>query len=436
MATLRSAIPHSYAIVTRLAFLICFASITLTLSTPSRAQLTVLHTFTCLSGDGCQPDAPVAVGPNGNVYGTTIYGGNEQQCPVGCGVTFQVSPPSSSGGVWNYSTIYEFGGDTGYVESGLVLDPKGNLYGFDGGVFELSRASTGFWRYNVLFAFPGPLNVLTPFLRDSSGTFYAIASGGVENCEGYYCGQVLQFVPGENGVWTENVLYTFTGGADGGFPAALVMDPATGTLYGVAGIGGIIAGECSYGPGCGTVFKLTPSGEGTWTFSVIYSFTGVHDSDPYALVRDSSGNLYGLALRGQYGEEVFKLSPLKNGSWAASVLHTFSGYDTPSNYCGYPPSFLSIGSNGVLYGDIFGDIDLYFGAIFQLAPPSGEKKSWSYSTIWDFNEQGPDLNPTGVLLGPDGALYGATNGGDSTFGTVFRVQLPSQAPWPPTDFCY
>jgi uncharacterized repeat protein (TIGR03803 family) len=89
-----------------------------------------------------------------------------------------------------------------------------------------------------------------------------------------------------------------------------------------------------------------------------------------------------------------------------------------------------------MYGAIFGDIDLYFGALFQLTPPAGGTGPWSYTTLWDFNESGPDLNPNGVALGPDGALYGTTNGGDSSGGTVFRLALPSQAPWPPSDFCY
>lgn len=244
---------------------------------------------------------------------------------------------------------------------------------------------------------------------------------------------VLQFVPTQNGPWTQNVLYQFTGGADGAFPAAIAIDSTTSTIYGTASEGGIASPNCTYG--CGTVFKLAPAPGGTWSYSVLYSFTGVHDQSPYAsLVRDASGNLYGLARRGQYGSEVFKLTPHKNGTWTESALHSFSGKNTPTDYCGYPPSYLTLGTNDALYGAIFGDIDLYYGALFQLAP--GGKGPWPYTTIWDFNESGPDLNPNGVVQGPDGALYGTTNGGDSDGGGVFRLQLPSQAPWPPSDFCY
>ena len=169
---------------------------------------------------------------------------------------------------------------------------------------------------------------------------------------------------------------------------------------------------------------------------MLYSFTGVHDDDPYALARDSSGNLYGLAIRNQTAGEVFKLKANKRNIWSGQPVHFFSSNDIPRDYCGYLPSFLTEGTDGNLYGAIFGDIDLYFGALFQLIPPADSTGRWTYTTLWDFNESGPDLNPNGVVQGPDGALYGTTNGGDSSGGTVFQLQLPSSAPWPPTDFCY
>jgi hypothetical protein len=162
----------------------------------------------------------------------------------------------------------------------------------------------------------------------------------------------------------------------------------------------------------------------------------LHDQSPFSLVRGTDSNFYGLAVRGQYGSDVFKLTPHK-GLWTKGLVHAFNPHDLPKDYCGYSASFLTTGPNGTLYGAIFGDIDLYFGALFQLTPatPNGTWP-WTYTTLWDWNESGPDLNPNGVLLGPDGALYGTLNGGDSGGGSVFRLQLPSQAPWPPKDFCY
>jgi len=399
--------------------------------------LTVLHQFNGGPGDGYNPFSPVVIGQNGVLYGTTFYGGNSQ----GYGEVYQVAPPAQPGGAWNYSAIYEFtGGNDGCcVYSSLTLDSKGQLYGANNSLFQLTNPTTLFWKYNDLYDFTNYINPSTPLLIDSAGALYGVSTyGGLQNCSGgaYFCGVVLQFVPTQNGSWTENILYQFTGGADGGYPASIVLDSTTGTLYGIANGGGIMSPNCTYSGGCGTVFKLAPTQGGTWKYTVLYSFTGVYDHSPYAgLVRDSSGNLYGLAGRGQYATEVFKLTPHKNGTWTERLLHWFGGQDIPTDYCGYAPSYLTLGANGVLFGAIFGDIDLYFGALFQLTPPAGGR-GWTYTTLWDFNESGPDLNPNGVVQGADGALYGTLNGGDSDGGSVFRLQLPSRAPWPPSAFCY
>lgn len=426
----------------QLLFLATLFSFVLVFSAKPLAQnLTLLHQFGFGAGDGYNPFSPVVIGQNGVLYGTTFYGGNLQDCSLGCGEVYQMSPPTEPGGAWNYSPIYEFTGsnDGCCAYSSLTLDNKGRLYGVNNSVFQLTATTSSFWKYNDLYDVTNAVYPKTPLVIDSTGALYGASTyGGLKNCSGgaSYCGVVLQFIPSQSGQWTEKILYQFTGGADGAYPSSVVLDSVTGALYGVAQGGGVVSPNCTYTGGCGTVFKLAPTSSGTWNYSVLYSFTGVNDSEPYAVVRDSNGNFYGLALRGLYAQEVFKLTPHKNGTWSERLLHRFSGQDTPSAYCGYPPSYLTMVSNGVLYGAIFGDIDLYFGALFQLSPPAGGKGPWAYTTIWDFNESGPDLNPNGVALGSDGALYGTMNGGDSDGGSVFRLQLPSQAPWPPSDFCY
>jgi uncharacterized repeat protein (TIGR03803 family) len=444
MAIQRKAILRVRPAGFRPSLVIGFISIMLACCGFSLAQnLTLLHVFNGGPGDGYNPYSPVVIDQNGVLYGTTFYGGNSQ----GYGEVYQVAPPAQPGGAWTYSAIYEFtGGKDGCcVYSALTLDSKGRLYGVtdeaspSDKLFRLTApAKSGtFWHFKDLYDFTNSIYPNTPLLIDSAGALYGVSlNGGLQNCGGS-CGVVLQFVRTQNGPWTENILYQFTGGADGAFPASIVLDSATGTLYGIASGGGIMPPNCTYVSGCGTVFKLTPTQGGTWNYSVLYSFTGVHDYSPYAgLVRDSSGNLYGLARRGQYATEVFKLTPHKNGTWTKALLHRFAPKNIPADYCGYPPSYLTVGANGVLYGAIFGDIDLYFGALFQLTPPAGGKGPWAYTTLWDFNESGPDLNPNGVVQGADGALYGTLNGGDSDGGSVFQLQLPSQAPWPPSDFCY
>jgi len=69
-------------------------------------------------------------------------------------------------------------------------------------------------------------------------------------------------------------LHTFTGGSDGEDPkAGLILDSA-GNLYGTTALGG---GSPSCNGGCGTVFKLKPNADGSWTESVLYSFTSGND---------------------------------------------------------------------------------------------------------------------------------------------------------------
>ena len=127
------------------------------------------------------------------------------------------------------------------------------------------------------------------------------------------------------------MLYSFTGGTDGKQPFADLTFDGAGNLYGTTAYGGSFGVNCG-SPGCGVVFKLTPNKDGNWTESVLYSFTGGADgkSPSAGLVFDVAGNLYGTTLRGgNCGGDgcgvVFKLVPKSDGSWTESVLHSFTG---------------------------------------------------------------------------------------------------------------
>lgn len=125
------------------------------------------------------------------------------------------------------------------------------------------------------------------------------------------------------------MLHAFKGGIDGANPdAGLILD-STGNLYGTTRSGG---GTGCARTGCGTVFELTPSGNGTWVEKVLYSFQGGSDGrSPFAsLVLDSAGNLYGTTSTGP--GTVFKLTPTGNGGWVETVLYAF-----PAGNGGYAP---------------------------------------------------------------------------------------------------
>ena len=281
---------------------------------------------------------------------------------------FELSP--ATGGTWTEAILYSFNanGTDGYDPSGsLVLDAAGNLYG------------TTYWG--------GPYN------------------GGI----------VFQLTASGDGSWTETVLHNFNeGSGDGAQPiAGVIFDPA-GNLYGTT-MGG---GGYSYG----TVFELS-HGAGTWSETVLHSFNDVQAKGdgfyPYAsLLIDGAGNLYGTTFQGgkkRYGT-VFELSPEGNGEWAEAILYNFaSGTTDGAN----PAGSLIFGKNGDLYGTTVHGGSLKNGTIFELQPFAGRVR-----ILHAFNPRGSgSVQPyAGFVADTTGNFYGTTTqGGDFNNGTVFEV---------------
>jgi hypothetical protein len=116
-----------------------------------------------------------------------------------------------------------------------------------------------------------------------------------------------------------------------------VVFDATGNLYGTTEAGGtgpcINEGVIA---GCGTVFELSPNQDGTWSETIVHSFLGEANGDgetPYhGVVLDNAGNLYGATLLGggsdKCGQDgcgsIFELSPSNNG-WTETILYRFKG---------------------------------------------------------------------------------------------------------------
>lgn len=221
--------------------------------TPTGTE-TVLHTFSD-DPDGSQPYGKLVWDGEGNLYGTTYYGGAYGEY----GTVFKLTPDGTE------TVLYSFqGGDDGqWPSAGLTRDAKGNLYGTtEGTVFDITAAGGA----EVLHRFcsqpnctdgAGPVSSL---LRDGKGNLYGTTAQGGDGgsgCGGFSCGTVFKLTYSKKQkTYVEQVLYSFTGGADGGNPyAGLVMDKA-GNLYGTTEQGGDVS--LCYGRGCGTVFKLTP----------------------------------------------------------------------------------------------------------------------------------------------------------------------------------
>ena len=252
-----------------------------------------------------------------------------------------------------------------------------------GGATQPAQAQT-FTLLHTFTGAPDGANPIAGLVQDAAGNLYGttqqggITGGLCANSGLNGCGTVFKLDPSGN----ETVLYKFTGGTDGQFPSAgLVLDSA-GNLYGTTQYGGPVTAAC--GIGCGTVFKLDPSGTLTPLHSV---------GSSGGLVMDGAGNLYGSTTEG-----IFKLDP---------ATGTFTVLDSDAG----SGATLALDPAGNLYGTTeFGGLtnsaclNNSCGTVFEL------DTGGTYSTLYSFTGLGDDgYNPVaGVALDPAGNLYGTT----------------------------
>ena len=321
--------------------------------------------------DGANPYAGVVFGPNGSLYGTTPYGGGGDDCGFGsgCGTVFNLKPSATACKTalcyWTETVLYGFtgGSDGGLPAFGnLIFDSAGNLYGttlrggiYDAGtVFELMPSGSG-WTETTLYSFTGGSDGGYPWAGltlDNAGNLYGTTElGGT-----FDGGTVFQLTPSGLG-WTEKVLHSFTGGADGDEPYAGLIFDQSGNLYGATVDGGQGAG--------GTAFKLKPS-SGSWTYSLVYGFQGSAFCGPTGnLIMDAAGNLYGTTeCDDAYGKgSVFKLTP-SGPPWTYTSLHDFTGGSDGAN----PVGGVILDASGNVYGTAAAAGTNGRGVIFEITP--------------------------------------------------------------------
>ena len=383
------------------------------LATVTAATTDVIYSFE--EDEGEYADTDLETDSAGNIYGTTVLGGD-----FGSGTVFQLSHTGNS---WVHTVLYSFtgGADGGEPYKGVTLDGEGNLYGTavtggsgicEGGcgvAYKLTN-SGGTWTQTVIHAFTGEDDGSGPGARvtvDGAGNVYGMApTGGA-----YGLGTIYKIRQGQNGAWVLKVIHAFTGGADGATGSAGRMILRQGHLYGAATTGGTY--------GSGVVFELTPTQVGEWDFRTIYSFRGQPDgSFPYgALLFDSSGNIYGTTYYGGANNigAVYQLTPRANGEWREKVLYSFQG-GTDGNS---PISNLVFDTARNLYGTT-SEGGLGTGTIFKLSPVGGGH--WMETVVHMF--QGPPdgaFSYNGMVVDPFGNFYGATvHGGVDDDGSIYK----------------
>ncbi len=369
------------------------------------------QTFTTLvSFDGSDGSAPISEslvqGTDGNFYGTTTAGGANS-----AGTVFKMTPAGT------VTTLHSFAGyptDGAAPWGGLVQSTSGNFYGTTtaggannaGTVFKMSPSGT----VTTLHSFD-VTDGEYPYsgLLQANGSFYGTTFYG--GAHGY--GTVFKITA----IGTLTTLHSFDF-TDGESPWAGLTQATNGNFYGITSLGG----ANNYG----TFFEITLSGTLTTLYSFCAQSGSCTDGEwPYSTpVQGADGNFYGTAPSGgdvtcnaPYGcGTVFKITP----TGLLTVLHTFEVGDGAAPFTGLvqgtDKNFYGVTSDGGPNG-----LNGYGGTIFQLSTAG------TLTTLYDFCTQGcaDGDHPQGALIqATNGTFYGVTpDAGASNDGTVFSISM-------------
>jgi uncharacterized repeat protein (TIGR03803 family) len=395
-------------------FVLCAATAT---ALPAQT-FTTLYNFTWSLGE---PAAALVQATNGGLYGTTQYGGDGVNGADG--TVFKITPGGTLT-VYNFCSQGECtdGANPGYAA--LVQATNGDLYGTTvsggaagahGTVFKMTPAGV----LTTLHSFHGPdgYGTFAGLVQAANGDLYGTTPGGGVNVGG----TVFKITPGG----TLTTIYSFcsqSGCADGDEPIAGLVQAVNGDFYGTTYFGGV--GGC--GDGCGTVFRITPSG----TLTTLVSFDGADGGNPMAgLVQATNGDFYGTTmLGGAYGQgTIFKITP-------GGTLTTLYSFCSQSGCADGAQPFAALvqATDGDFYGTTAAggaasaacssEVELGCGTIFKITP------SGTLTTLYSFCPQSGCLDGieplAGLVQATNGNFYGtAALGGDSGGGTIFSLSM-------------
>jgi uncharacterized repeat protein (TIGR03803 family) len=262
----------------------------------------------------------------------------------------------------------------------------------------------------VLYQFTGGSDGSLPIgelVLDEAGNIYGTTARGGSSQNGV----TYELTP-SNGTWTQTVLWSFSGGNDGGKPAGGLIFDSAGNLYGATQVGGAY--------GYGSVFQLVPAGSG-WSLNTLYGFQNGNDGANPAggLIFDPSGNLYGTTSSNgpKGGGTIFELARQPSGTWVLTVLYALAGQAG-----GGSQASLTLDAAGNLYGTTYKDGSDGYGSVFELIPSNG---SWVYADLHDFTS-GSDgaKSVSNVSLDANTNLFGtALAAGGYGYGTIFEILL-------------
>ncbi len=352
-------------------------------------NVTVLHSM-AVNPEGRVPRSALAVGGDGNFYGTTIRGG-----VAGDGIAFRMTPTGS------VSVLHTFtpGQFASSSPGGLTQGGDGNFYGTSN--FDYSNVGPSY-RGFIRMTPSGTVTGLGGFGRFDTGVsdlteagdgnlYGTLARGGATPLSP--AGAVFRLTSDGN----PGILHQFSF-SDGEYPAGGVIQASDGNFYGTTSSGGDF--------GFGTIFRMTPTGATT----VVHAFSGGADGSRPAsrLVQGTDGDLYGMS-----SDRVFKVTL----SGTLTPLHVLDGPTEGSA----PNGPLVQGRDGNFYGTTASGGAAGLGTVFRMTPGG------TVTVVHTFTGAADGASPNaGLVRGPDRNLYGtASAGGSGGTGVIFRVRIGS-----------
>jgi uncharacterized repeat protein (TIGR03803 family) len=336
-------------------------------SSAPQLTYTMLHSFD--NTDGEQPEAALVQATNGSLYGTTSAGGAN-----GGGTIFKITPRGK------LTTVYNFCSQTncadGQNANALVQATDGNFYGTT-----ISGGDNG------------------------GGTVFRFSRGKLTTLYNF-CSQ--------------------TNCADGSTPFEALIQATDGNFYGTTFAGGANGTCTSFGfVGCGTIFKITPSGR----LTTLYSFcsqSGCTDGEsPNGLIQATDGNFYGVADAGGANNETFCSNLGANGCGTVFQITPRGKLTTVYNFCsqnncadGQSANALIQATDGNFYGTTFyGGASGNGGTVFRIT------RRGTLTTLYSFSDADGIFPDAGLVQATDGNLYGTTEiaGANGHGGTIFKI---------------
>ncbi len=381
----------------------------------AQANLTTLVDFD--QTNGSYASMVLTQGFDGNFYGTTYGGGANELCTLGCGTVFKVTPAGT------LTTLYSFCTETNCTDGGsplgsLVQGANGDFYGTTEG----GGAHGGGTVFKITPA--GKLTTLYSFCvlagcADGEEPF----AGLVQGKNGNFYGTTAS--GGSNGAGTVfeiapvgklTTLYSFcalAGCADGYDPRSELVQATNGDFYGETAE--------AEGTAVGTIFEITPRGK----LTTLFTFDGTDGADPTGgLIEAANGDFYGVTFNGGSSGPhdcvggcgtVFKMT-------SAGKLTTLHEFCTTTCADGaYPNGPLLQGSDGNVYGTTDGG-DISPGTVFEITPKGALTTLYTFCALADCADG--SLPTVGLLQATSGIFYGTTSqAGSGRDGTIFSLSV-------------